>query len=293
MTGAAHAFGLTSLLPLNVPSKKPLMYCNSTEINQTQIQISGNIYSCVENIIAIYCPRRVGFKTVDGCANKILECDKENSKDNLSCENGVLTASTDVVCNSTVVQFIPTLNETRKILQCFPGSYPKNLESFIPTTTEAPVTATTKKELSFGTRIHNFFLGLFGVSDDDEVTLNKDVSSDDSGNDWIPEALTLPPDYELPDQEYPFSLEYQLIRNVKGRTIVVKQHPVEESAEKVWLKLHFEHGVTLPPFVAKVPKKKTFKMTDDLDFENHSDEVYDSLEDDLITTTESNSIKNL
>ncbi|CRK93766.1 CLUMA_CG007294, isoform A, partial [Clunio marinus] len=57
VVGAATAFGLASLLPLNVPENKPLMYCNTTEIAQTRIKLYENIYSCVNKSILISCPK--------------------------------------------------------------------------------------------------------------------------------------------------------------------------------------------------------------------------------------------
>lgn len=288
--GAATAFGLTSLLPLNVPANKPLMYCSNNEFKQTHIQLDGNIYSCVNSSIAISCPRQIGFKTIDKCANKTMQCDLKGSNEvpatDLSCSDGTLISTSDIACNSTVFRYIMKLNQTRTVVQCFPGAYPKALVAFIPTTsTESTISKTTEKQLSIDTKIYNFFLNLFGISKD-ETTSNEEISPDDhrdglgeGESHWIPEALTLPPDFEVPEQEYPFSLEYQLTRKVKGRTIVVKQHPVDESVEKVWLKLHLEHGVTLPPFVAKIPKRKHFYKIDDQESDENSDEMYDSQED--------------
>ena len=44
--GAASAFGVSSLLPLMVPIGKPILSCNATDLQQTQIMLSGNIYDC-------------------------------------------------------------------------------------------------------------------------------------------------------------------------------------------------------------------------------------------------------
>lgn len=140
-------------------------------------------------------------------------------------------------------------------------------------------------EAAIDTKVWNFFMGLFGGSDDE--TPNPREGLKEGQTPWEPEALTLPPNFEVPEQEYPFSLEYQLVRNVKGRNIVVKQHPVAETVEQNWLKLHLEYGVTLPPFVVKVPKRKFYPKLDEEENseEDTSFEFYDSSEDASTTVS--------
>ncbi|KAL7042496.1 hypothetical protein ACKWTF_001160 [Chironomus riparius] len=56
IVGAAKAFGLVSLLPLNVPPGKPLMYCGNTDLIQSQIRINNEAtYVCNNAKIEISC----------------------------------------------------------------------------------------------------------------------------------------------------------------------------------------------------------------------------------------------
>lgn len=54
--GAATAFGVYSLLPLNVPPGKPLLSCNTTMLNQIDMMFNDKIYTCVNGTIAFACP---------------------------------------------------------------------------------------------------------------------------------------------------------------------------------------------------------------------------------------------
>jgi hypothetical protein len=204
--GAATAFGLTSLLPLNVPSNKPLMYCNSTDVAQTQIRLDYNIYSCVNNTVAISCPRSLENSTViDECLHKTMDCDVKEFSENLYCTNGTLISQASVFCNSTTVLNGTNVNETTTILDCYQGAISEALASFIPTTTtEAPITTTTEKSLSMGAKIHVFFMKLIGKSDVVEKARATTTPSPieesprfilkENETMWVPEALTIPPE---------------------------------------------------------------------------------------------------
>lgn len=206
VVGAATAFGLASLLPLNVPANKPLMYCNATEITQTQIKLEGNIYSCVNNSIAISCQRVFSNFTADECANKnqTMECDLADSSENLYCTNATLISRQDTLCNSTTVLNGTNVNITTTILNCYPGMLNEKLAAFIPTTTTvAPITTTTERSLSLGAQIHVFFLHLAGKSDVlvkpptttvEPPTEDPRLALKDDETPWIPEALTIPPE---------------------------------------------------------------------------------------------------
>ena len=201
VVGAATAFGLASLLPLNVPVNKPLMYCNTTDIAQTQIKFEGNIYFCANNSIAISCPRSVlsDNTTFDECLseNKTLQCDLKDNVENVYCTNGTLLNREATMCNSTTMLNGTNANETTPILNCYPGSLPENLAAFIPT--EAPITTTTEKQLSIGAKMHVFFLKLIGKGDVLEKKATTISPLDEnprlaSEAKWIPEALTIPPE---------------------------------------------------------------------------------------------------
>lgn len=303
MVGAATAFGLTSLLPLNVPQGNPLMYCNGMNIDQAQIKFKDLFYFCFRDAILISCPDVVDNLPVDRCKNEMMTFDLNGSDSDFHALNGTLITNIDIVCNSTfpVIEKHLTLNSTTNVLECFPGLYPEKLSSFIPTTTtEAPTT--TEKEMSLEAKVHMLMLDLIGLSDVYESSTKPSIVKDDQGlkgneEPWIPEALTFPPDFVIPEREYPFTLEYQLIEEVDGELKVIETQPVEASVEKEWLKLHFEHGVSLPPNVVKVEKRKEFEKrastavetkdnSDDLVFETwyklKLEELDESLKNDAL-----------
>lgn len=262
--GAAVAFGLASLLPLNVPGHKPLMYCNSTDIAQLPIQLEDKIYSCVDNNIAISC---------SDCTNKTMECDLKEPNDLLDfyCTNGTLITKFDIVCNSTVI-LNNSMIESTKTLDCYFGSYRAKLSSFIPTTsTEPSLTSTTEKNFSLESRIHMFLLNLIGKSDVYEPTTESSfvqktrIQYKDDDLRWIPEALTLPPDYEVPKEEFPFFLVYRVKSKGDGKVEETTQYLVEEPLSKIWLKLHLDFGVVLPDFLEKVPNEYYSSTSKNLD----------------------------
>lgn len=202
--GAATAFGLASLLPLNVPPSKPLMYCNDTDLTQSLIRIDNrNIYQCVNyEVREIFCSTlHENSQMIEinarSCENRTVECN--GSEDDIYCTTGTLLSRNFHFCNSTIELIDKNLNETTTILNCYRGELPSSAASFIPTTTtQTPMT--TEKPLSFGAQAHVFILKLMGNYDvlsttqapvtdyEDEVTTNEPESK------WIPEALTIPPE---------------------------------------------------------------------------------------------------
>ncbi|KAG5666174.1 hypothetical protein PVAND_017683 [Polypedilum vanderplanki] len=198
--GAASAFGLASLLPLNVPANKPLMYCGNTDLIQSQICIeNGFIYKCKNGTFEVKCSRNSqnlvnstnfdNFKNVDNstmtvnvnierskenstnnnlltCERKVMTCDEEKEKDEgIYCKSKTLYSAQEIFCNSTSVLKSSKSNKTIEVLNCYKGKLPENEASFIPTTTtstEAPFTTTTEKSLSIGAQMHIFMLKLLG-----------------------------------------------------------------------------------------------------------------------------------
>lgn len=208
--GAASAFGITTLLPLNVPVEMPLMNCNETISAQIPVKLRGEIYSCgADNAILISCPRTTfGDRVFDECRskNQKLPCDSVSVIGPLFCENSTLYSVTPIVCESTsssAITFIAegtTMTVTETILNCFYGQFPDPLASFVPTT-EEPV---TDKSLSLGAKIHVFLLTIMGKND----VLNAEASEikqtqvlPPNATPWIPEALTIPPGEEISIEE--------------------------------------------------------------------------------------------
>lgn len=198
---------MTSLLPLNVPSDKPLMYCNSTFIAQNLLKLGDNTYSCLNSSIAISCPRtHENGTSFDSClaTQTTLGCDLRESGDQIYCTNGTLLSRTPVVCESstsfnfTIVVNGTSITETDRVLNCRFGEVPQAQASYIPTTTtEAPVTTTTEKSLSLGARMHVFFMKLIGKSDSLSTTTpipTTTTTTQSPVSAWIPEALTIPPE---------------------------------------------------------------------------------------------------
>ena len=115
--GAASAFGVSSLLPLMVPIGKPILSCNATDLQQTQIMLSGNVYDCNRRAITMSCPKTDEFDNVsDDCQGETLECDvrmRPTDEATVSCTNGTLISNHLIVCKTA------TLMENKNILNCF------------------------------------------------------------------------------------------------------------------------------------------------------------------------------
>lgn len=157
------AFGLESLLPLNIPPKSPLMYCTNThELRQSQIKLNGTTYSCANRQIC-------------ECSGS-AECDFNNT---IFCINGTLTANVNIFCNES----------QSDVLLCHFGQLPIDMVSFIPTT--QPVVQ--RKGQSSFKRLYSYFMDLFGLSSGDDDTADEAAPVDEASN-WIPHALDIPPE---------------------------------------------------------------------------------------------------
>lgn len=190
LVGAASAFGLTTLLPLNVPEDEPLMYCPNPDLEQAKIQLDGKIYFCIDSFIHIECLQDVAVSSTSAeesskqnCSSNQFLCDSAEIDDTINCKDGALISSQPVVC----------VEEDLSILECYFGELPIRSASFIPTT-ENPFPQTTEKSVeedSFIDNIKNYFLNLFGMNtkrvETSETTTNAIFTDDETV--WIPDAL--------------------------------------------------------------------------------------------------------
>lgn len=144
--GAAAAFGVNTLLPLNVPIGKPLMYCNTSPLAQDLIKIENFVYSCVQGSFSVSCPHILEDGQVgDDCSDSdvILQCNSAPLMTELAeiyCSDGTLLSTSPIVCNSSM-EFNQTVfvdgssgDETLTVVQCYFGELPKDQASFVPTT---------------------------------------------------------------------------------------------------------------------------------------------------------------
>lgn len=200
--GAARAFGLSSLLPLNVPANKPLMYCNGLEIAQARIRINETTYSCNNSTIIISCPKVFDNETFDECSSETMICGTLRADSAVYCASDTLLNRSPIFCNSTIVVSEEESDEPVTVLDCYEGELPSELAAYVPTTTtEEPITI-AENEHSFGSNLKSFFMKLFGASN----TISEPANTSESifettmltqgGNEtrWIPEALTMPPE---------------------------------------------------------------------------------------------------
>ena len=271
VVGAATAFGLASLLPLNVPVNKPLMYCNTTDIAQTQIKFEGNIYFCANNSIAISCPRSVlsDNTTFDECLseNKTLQCDLKDNVENVYCTNGTLLNREATMCNSTTMLNGTNANETTPILNCYLGFLPDQQASFIPSlTTEAPIT-TTEKQSSFGADLYSYFLKIFSENDDlEEASVSESSEEYDfmpnTKAAWVPVALAMPlltllptPPKENPSTtttEGPFMYAFKVPYQFENGTWGTIYKEIDKLHLKFIVSTKDRFGGRMPDFVEKV-----------------------------------------
>ncbi|CAO1411357.1 unnamed protein product [Diamesa hyperborea] len=160
VVGAATAFGVYSLLPLNVPSEKPIISCNATALKQSQIKLNDNIYYCVNASIKV--SRLYGIEEkANETNNEFMKCDSDTESNVLFCTNGTLFSSKSIVCNGTNhIEF----NENALTLNCYFGSMLHSMTATVPT--EAPeytvITEKTKKEVSLAAKVHIFLLWTIG-----------------------------------------------------------------------------------------------------------------------------------
>jgi len=189
--GAATAFGLTTLLPLNVPSNMPLMYCNDTQIAQIPMNVNGSVFSCADgSIINLYIVTEDDDVTIFEYNTEVMDCAASNSSsDDFFCSNSTLFIAQPLVCISTTLLKEKSINQGYTFLNCYFGELPENVASFIPTaTTEAP-----PKSYSIGASVYQFLLAVIGKSDILETTTATPELVENETL-WVPEALTIPPE---------------------------------------------------------------------------------------------------
>ena len=162
--GAATAFGVYSLLPLNVPSGQPILSCNATELQQTQINFDGSTYGCSNTKVTVSCFRvdPITNGTVNFCPGNTLECDQPLDYSIMSCTNGTLLSTEPIFCNSTTIMNGANVNDATKILNCYEGILPSNIAGSIPTQAPLP---DEPKPLSIGAHVHTFLLWTMGKSE--------------------------------------------------------------------------------------------------------------------------------
>lgn len=306
-SGAATAFGLVSLLPLNVPANKPLMYCNNTDLMQSQIQINNeNIYQCINNTIVMSCSRKVLVIETEAhgnqteCMNRNMQCDLKDEEivGSIYCSNGTLMSKNFIFCNSTTLLNGTNVNETTTILNCYEGQLPESQAAFIPTTTttQAPVT-TTEKSLSFGAKVHMFFLRVIGKGDQAEkVTTTTQMPEVTTVKDsWVPEALTIPPEtttISTTSTEAPFEWMENVPIEYENGTFGTTLKPVLKSlidmhkkGNDLLTKIGNGEGMTYPPHWIKVYITEPVETTTFVSFS--SNDTFVSSES---TTTEESKI---
>lgn len=176
------------------------MYCNDTNIVQSQIQLGDSIYTCGEMSVEVSCTKDLDDvidTNIDECFDGTLKCQQlEGDNRTIYCTNATLLSRVSIVCNSTTTRSWKTSNETTTVLNCYEGELPQALAGFIPTTTAAPAKK-KKKELSMGAKVHIFLLHLLGQGEVLETTtVEAEPRSLGHENEiaWIPEALTMPPE---------------------------------------------------------------------------------------------------
>lgn len=259
------------------------MYCNNTELMQSQIQINNqNIYQCINNTIEMSCSRKVLVNDTEvhenqtECVNKNMQCDLKDEEivGSVYCSNGTLMSKNFIFCNSTTLLNGTNINETTTILNCYEGQLPENQAAFIPTTTttQAPVT-TTEKSLSFGAKVHMFFLRVIGKDNQAEkVTTTTHMPETTTVKDsWIPEALTIPPEtttVSTTTTEAPFEwMEKIPIKHENGSygtTLQpVNQHLINmhKTANELLTSLGDGEGMTYPSHWIKVYATKSMETT--------------------------------
>lgn len=172
---AATAFGLRSLLPLNVPPRMPLIYCKRSEyqMKQATIELDGEFYFCRKDKFIIGCS--ISSRNDNG-----HECLSTSTK--LFFCDGAIRSNLHIFCNATRY----TSRVMGRTLECYYGKLKSESASFIPVKVTPPLPSTSavkvKSSLSFSAQMHKFLMKLIGYS--------SEIESD--AMEWIPEALIMP-----------------------------------------------------------------------------------------------------
>lgn len=167
------------------------MYCNGTEIAQAQIQFGDIIYSCGSNGVQVSLFGDLNDRNRISQTEE-MECKVvEDLNQNIYCVDETLLSRSSIICNSTREEKSKNSEKLVTILECYVGSLPVGMTGFIPTTT----TVAPEKSLSFGAKVHVFFLHLIGKGDVLETKSKADedprLSLKDDETPWIPEALPI------------------------------------------------------------------------------------------------------
>lgn len=243
------------------------MYCNGTEIAQAQIQFGDKIYSCGSNSVQFTLLEDLNNSSKPSSIE--MECNVFEGKDlnqTFYCEDKTLISKVPIVCNSTREMRSKNSEESVTVLQCYEGSLPIGMTGFIPTTTtEAP-----EKSLSFGAKVHVFFLHLIGKGDVLETKSKADedprLSLKDDETPWIPEALPITsPETETSTSTTTPKPEVFVDSTYTGPTIlvhffpsnVVNGVPVVYTVIKSYNELSYEEHKKMtgsyPPGIARIP----------------------------------------
>jgi hypothetical protein len=179
--GAAIAFGLETLLPLNIPAKSPLMYCKSAhELRQNQIKLNGRIYSCKNGgVLSAECDER------DSCDGNASICNNDSGINEISCINGTLYSRVEMFCNQSDTHNHGSGGDNG-LLRCFIGQLPSDTTSFIPTI--RPAVLQTGGQSSFA-KFANFFLDLVGLASEEQ---EEAVEVMTTRSNWVPKPLEIP-----------------------------------------------------------------------------------------------------
>lgn len=187
--GAATAFGVISLLPLDVPPGKPLMYCGNTDLHQSQLRINDRIiFVCTNKNFEVLRKNSEDEKY----SNEILQCGVSNGfVGNIYCSDGALFSTINLVCNLTFTVNGKKSQKELTILNCYDGQLPRNKISFVPTstTTELSFLTTTPKPLSFNANLHLTFLKILGKSEVLLETTTQETFPYTDSMAWHPDPL--------------------------------------------------------------------------------------------------------
>ena len=249
VVNAATAFGLDSLLPLNIPAEKPLMYCNGTNVAQNPINLESKIYSCVDETIVTSCLMVFENSTDDkDCIDQIMKCDDQETSGNLYCTNGTLLSQTQIVCNSTSVQNKTIAIETTTILNCYFESMAEAAATSIPVSVTG---ALISSQLSWKAKANIYYNDIVGTSKVvEKPTIDEDPihALNDNVTVWTTESLTIPPETHTSSTEAPFIYAYKVPKTFPNGTFGFVYIQFSENTVKSYERLKLK----LPDYVEKI-----------------------------------------
>jgi hypothetical protein len=179
--GAVTAFGLVSLLPLNVPANKPLMYCDDTGIAQSPIKIGSRIHTCLKGKFETFFTLEKATRLCT-CLDQTVDCGYGGHLNDVYCSGQTLFSKLPLVCNSTTLQF-----ETGKQrLNCYFGELLPTARRY-STPTRASITPTTEEERILKSDIS---VCISGAIEKARRRSGKN-STEKSRFSWIPEVIII------------------------------------------------------------------------------------------------------